>query len=192
MNSNEICAVTNRSSGVVVYNLPERHIRREFMPRETKKVPYYEIEEVISQPGGRTLFYHYLMVDTNVMKDALNIEPEPEYHFTEDMIDSWMNTCTLDEFKDALDFAPDGVKDLIKTHAVSLPLNDLTKCEAIQKQLGFNVLQAIKNEKDTVADDEVKEQATERRVAATTNEQTGRRTIPKYNIVKTEGDKKEV
>ena len=50
---------------------------------------------------------------------------------------------SLDAFLDALDFAPDGTKDLIKAHAVSLPLNDISKRDAIEKQLGFNVTKAL-------------------------------------------------
>jgi len=38
-----------------------------------------------------------------------------------------MTTGSLDEFLDCLDFAPEGVKDLIKTLSVELPLNDVSK-----------------------------------------------------------------
>jgi len=38
-----------------------------------------------------------------------------------------MKTGSLDEFLDCLDFAPEGVTDLIKTLAVELPLNDVAK-----------------------------------------------------------------
>lgn len=162
MDSNKICAITNRSAGYVGYSLPERNIRRKFAPKETKKVPYYEIEEVLAQSGGERLLKNYFYIEN--VEEILDMKPEPEYFLTEDKIDSWMTTCSLDEFKDALDFAPSGVKDLIKTHAVSLPLNDIAKCEAIQKQLGLNVLQAIKNEKATVADDEEKQETPKRRV----------------------------
>lgn len=58
-----------------------------------------------------------------------------------------MDSCSIDEFKDALDFAPDGTKDLIKKYAVSKPLNDYDKREAIKAQLGFDVSKAIENMK---------------------------------------------
>lgn len=189
MDNNTICKVTNRSRGHVVYNLPERHLRREFSPSETKHLPLYEIQELCATPGGRRLVYHNLYIDdTEILQKDLDITPEPEYYLTEDKIDSWMQTCTLDEFKDALDFAPDGVKDLIKQHAVSLPLNDMTKCKAIQAQLGYNVLQAIKNEEATVeGDEDDKKVPAQRRATATTEApavaDTGRRTTPKYNVV---------
>ena len=58
-----------------------------------------------------------------------------------------MESCSIDEFKDALDFAPNGTKDLIKQYAVSKPLNDYDKREAIKAQLGFDVSKAIENMK---------------------------------------------
>lgn len=165
---NSICSVTNRSHGVVVYTIPEKHIRREFNLGETKKVPYQEILDVAAQPGGRELIYNYLYVaEDEVIKEGLNINPEPEYYLTEDKIDDWMQTCSLDEFKDALDFAPTGIVTLIKSHAVSLPLNNIDKCNAIKDITGFNVLAAIANEKATVEDEESTTTTKERRVVKT-------------------------
>lgn len=175
MDSNTICAVTNRSGGFVAYSIPDRHIRREFSPHETKRVPYYEIEEVSAQPGGRELIYNYLYVDDKVLKEGLNIQPEREYYLKEADVDKWMSTCSLDEFKDALDFAPEGVKDLIKSHAVSLPLNDVSKCEALKEQLGFDCMAAIKNEKDTVAPDVVHDTDGNTKTVAAPTIVTGRR-----------------
>lgn len=180
MDSNTICSVTNRSGGFVTYSIPDRHIRREFSPHETKKVPYAEIEEVAAQPGGRELIYNYLYVTEEVLKEGLNINPEREYYLKEEDIDSWMSKCSLDEFEDALDFAPEGVKDLIKSHAVSLPLNDISKCEALKAHLDFDCIAAIQNEKDTISDtaDDVKAKAT-----VSTATTTGRRA--KVSTIKT-------
>lgn len=145
-----ICAITNRSPGSVLYAIPEQHIRREFNRGETKRVPYSEIAAVASQAGGRELLYNYFFIkETGIVKEALNVEPEIEYFMTEDSIPEWMRSCSLDEFKDALDFAPEGVKNLIKQISVSLPLNDVEKREALKIQLGFDCEAAIRNEKAT-------------------------------------------
>lgn len=192
MKSTDMCKITNRSAGVAAYFLPETNTLRQFYPRETKTVPYAEIEAVSAQPGGRELLYNYFYIDNaDVIREALNVKPEPEYYLEENNIDAWIQSCTLDEFKDALDFAPEGVKALIREHSVSLPLNDLQKCEALRAQLGFDCLQAIKNERDTKAvdSDDVDEEvhATQRRVTIKENDTTdGRRVIPKYNVVKRE------
>lgn len=60
--------------------------------------------------------------DKEILEYLINGRVEPEYWIKEEDINKWMSTCTLEEFQDALDFAPEGTKDLIKAHAVSLPL----------------------------------------------------------------------
>jgi hypothetical protein len=60
-----------------------------------------------------------------------------------------MKTGSLDEFLDCLDFAPEGVKDLIKNLSVELPLNDVAKREAIFNKLGFNVDNAIRIKRES-------------------------------------------
>lgn len=170
-----LISVTNRSNGSVVYRIPERHIRREFNRKETKKVPFQEILEVAAQPGGRELIYNFLLVENKeAIREGLNINEEPEYWLTEDMIaGDWMETCSLDAFKDALDFAPEGVKALIKKYAVSKPLNDMTKRQALFDQLKFDVTKAI-----AMNESEVKES-----IVPAAGE-TGRRTkTPTYTIV---------
>ena len=142
----KMCKVTNRSAGRVIYNIPEDHIRREFYNKETKEIALSELEKLAQQPGGRKLIYNYLSIqDADAIGHLVNRPIEPEYWLTEDKIPEWMNTCSLDEFKDALDFAPEGIKDLIKKYAVSLPLNDFAKRQAMFEQLGFNVTKAIEN-----------------------------------------------
>ena len=50
---------------------------------------------------------------------------------------------SLDAFLDALDFAPIGVIDLIKTMSVQLPLTDLNKRRALKEKTGFDVDRAL-------------------------------------------------
>ncbi len=142
------CTVTNKSTGRVVYKVPDLNVRREFRPRETKKdIPVRELESLSAQAGGRVILYNYLMVhERDVIEYLINGEIAPEYWLTEDKIPEWMNSSTLDEFKDALDFAPQGTKDLIKKYAVELPLNDFTKRKAIKDILDFDVTAAIENQ----------------------------------------------
>lgn len=196
MKSTDYCTITNRSPGVVAYYLSDSGKLREFYPKETKRVLYSEIEEVSAQPGGRELLYNYFYIqEAGAIEKALNVKPEPEYYLTEAQIDGWMVSSTLDQFKDALDFAPEGVKDLIKVHAVSLPLNDISKCNAIKTQLGFDVLTAIKNEQATQTDDDgVQVHASKRRAEPSVSipeksiTPARRTTASKYNVVKREGN----
>lgn len=175
----KMCKVTNRSAGRVIYNIPEDHIRREFYNKETKEIALSELEKLAQQPGGRKLIYNYLSIqDADAIGHLVNRPIEPEYWLTEDKIPEWMNTCSLDEFKDALDFAPEGIKDLIKKYAVSLPLNDFAKRQAIFAQLGFNVTQAIENSGEDGEPIKVAKPA-ERRVTHTETAETQRRVVAK-------------
>lgn len=141
--------IVNRSNGSVVYNIPEQHIRREFNIHEKKVVPYWEVETVAAQEGGPELLYNYFYFENKeILTQALNINPEVEYNLTEDKIPNWIVNCSLAEFQDALDFAPDGIKDLIKKFSVSLPLNDMEKRTALLKQLKFDCTKAIENSKE--------------------------------------------
>lgn len=143
------CNVTNKSAGSVVYVIQELGVRRSFAPNETKRdIDVLELEKLVQMPGGLELVYNYLLIeDKEVAQYIINRQIEPEYWLAADKIPSWMQTCTLDEFKDALDFAPQGTKDLIKKFAVDLELNDYSKREAIKEQLDFDVTKAIKMNK---------------------------------------------
>lgn len=143
----KVCNVTNKSCGLVIYKVPELNIRREFQPHETKKnIPVNELEQLASQSGGRTLIYNYLYLeDPEVLEEVVNQEIAPEYWLKETDIPNWMKTCSLDEFKDAIEFAPLGTIDLIKQYAVSLPLNDAAKRAALKEQLNYDIDVILKN-----------------------------------------------
>lgn len=175
MNENTLVKVVNRSTGKVYYDIPEMGIRREFNPNEPKMISAQEIAAVCQQTGGRALFYHYLMIeDDTVFKDTVNMKEEPEYWLTTAAIPNWMTTSTLDEFIDALKYAPEGVKDLIKREAVDSKLADMNKRDAIKKILGFDVSFAIESLRPETPEEIAS--------ANSTQIQTGRKTAPNYKI----------
>ena len=184
MDMKKIMSVTNRSAGRVVYMIPEHNIRREFAVGETKKITYEELVWLSYQPGGRILMQNMLLIkDTEAIKD-LNIQDEPEYYMSEaDIIDMLLNG-SLDQLLDALDFAPKGVIDIIKEKAVTLPLQDMSKREAIQKVTGFNVTAAIENSKPDEEDEKVEAPAATRRVR--TNTETPEAPTRRYVVVNKE------
>ena len=177
--------VKNRSSSVVVYRIPETNLRREFQPGETKKIPFGELEKLTYQPGGHTLLEEFLQIVDEAVTNNLNVHREVEYDMSETQIRDLLTHGSLDTFLDALDFAPIGVIDLIKTMSVSLPLEDYNKRKALLEKTGFDVdkavanLQAEKAEEKTAATESAA--PTERRVKPAV--QTGRRTAPNYKVV---------
>jgi len=184
--------VRNRSDAVVVYQVPELGIRREFARGENKTIPVSELEALSYRPGGAYIIQHHLYIQDADTVNAMPIHVEPEYYLDEAGVIKLLNGMdNLDEFLDCLDFAPDGVKELIKKYAVSLPVNDSRKRAAIKKKLGFDVdlallhLQQVKDEEEKEKAQANEEAETPvRRVKIATDEQVStRRTTPNYKIV---------
>ena len=135
--------VENRSAGKIVYQIPDRHIRRELAPRQTLRVPKEEIEALAYTAGGLDLIRNHLLVKDEQVLDELNIHREPEYYMNADNVAALIKTGSMDEFLDALDFAPEGVIDMIKDLSVQIPLNDFSKRQALKAKTGFDVDAAI-------------------------------------------------
>jgi hypothetical protein len=191
MDKDTLIKVTNRDSGRVGYRVPELGVERQFAPRETKEISFGELEKLSYLAGGLVLLKDYLLVRNEEALSALGITVEPEYFYSEEDVKRILTTGTLNEFLDCLDFAPEGVLELIKDLSVSLPLNDMAKRDAILEKLNFNVTNAItiQNTKYDGGDEaETQSAAPKRRVATpTTTAETGRRTaapaVPKYKVV---------
>lgn len=182
---NKYCNVKNRSGSHVVYNIPEDGIRRSFAPGEVKKISYEELEKLTYQAGGTEIIARFLQIQSAEVLNNFNMRVEPEYHMSERDVANLLTNGSVDEFLDALDFAPDGVIDLIKRMAISLPLTDYNKIKALKDKTGLDVEAALKNiraekedEKPTIDDSA----APQRRVKKETAPE-GRRTAPKYNVV---------
>lgn len=184
--SEDMFNVKNRSTSVVVYRIPESNLRREWAPGEVKRIPFGELEKLTYQPGGRELIANFLQIMENEVTDDLNVHREPEYNMSEEQVRDLILNGSIDAFLDALDFAPIGVIDLIKTMSVQLPITDMAKREALKAKTGFDVDKAIENDraskeadkKETIAD-----KPAERRV--TESAPAGRRTSGNaYKVVK--------
>lgn len=180
--------VKNRSSSTVVYRIPETNLRREFAPGETKVIPFGELEKLTYQPGGRELLENFLQIVEEEVTSNLNVHREPEYNLSEAQIKDLLLKGSLDSFLDALDFAPIGVIDLIKTMSVSLPLTDYNKRDALKKKTGFDVDKALMHIEEEKAEEAASKNAAaaaqpaERRVKVE-EKPAGRRTTPNYKIV---------
>lgn len=172
----DLVTVENRTAGKIVYQIPDRHIRRELAPRQTIRVPKEEIEALSYTSGGLDLIRNHLLVKDEQVLDDLNIHREPEYYMNADNVAKLIKEGTLNEFKDALDFAPDGVKDMIKDLSVQIPLNDFSKRQALKEMTGFDVDAAIQHDRENKMSDDGEEIAAPapkvRRV-----QQTGRRSL---------------
>ena len=174
--------VKNRSTSMVVYKIPETNLRREFAPGETKRIPFGELEKLTYQQGGKELLENFLqIVDETVTKD-LNVHREPEYNMSESQVRDLLISGSLDAFLDALDFAPIGVIDLIKSLAVSLPLTDYNKRQALKEKTGFDVDKALMHIEEEKAEEAHAAEPHRRVKPATESIGPTRRTTPKYKV----------
>ena len=178
--------VKNRSSSVVVYRIPESNLRREFAPGETKKIPFGELEKLTYQQGGRELLEQFLQIVDEAVTQDLNIHREVEYDMSENQVKELLLTGSIDAFLDALDFAPMGVIDLIKTLSVSLPLTDFNKRKILKEKTGFDVDKALAHIEEEKEDEKehIQPISHQRRVQPTTS--NGRRTTTNYKVVNRE------
>lgn len=192
MDKTTLIKITNRFSGNVGYSVPDLGVRRQFMPRETKEVTFEELERLSFTPGGMRILQEYLVVKNKDAVKELLPNVEPEYFYTEEEVKKIMLYGSMDEFLDCLDFAPDGVLDIVKELAVALPLDNMSKRNAIQEKLNFNVTRAIeirdtKYDGDTENSSKEDNKPTGRRAAAPKvegeSEAPKRRATPKYEVI---------
>ena len=175
--------VRNRSTSTVSYTVPDLRVKRSFVAGEIKEIPREELEILVQQPGGRVILTEYLQVSKDDIKQLDVLQPEQEYFYTDEDVKRIMKLGSLDEFLDMLDFAPEGVMDMIKTYAVSLPLTDLYKVNALREKTGFDSAKALENSLDDNGELQVAA-APKRRVVAEENAPESKRRVPnEYKII---------
>lgn len=173
INEKAIYSVKNRSASTVIYSIPEmNNLRREFRPGEIKSVTGSELIQLSYRPGGRRIIENYLLINNEEVLDGLNMEVEPEYKLDEAGVVKLLRDGSEDQLIDCLNFAPEGVKDLVKAVALAMPLNDLNKCKIIKDMLGYDVL-FVRSTNEQIAKESGAEAAPapakKRRVASTSS-----------------------
>jgi hypothetical protein len=182
---NKMVTITNRSAGLVIYSIPEHSITRTLQRGETRQVPYQEMVWLSYTPGGKQLMNDMLFIREADAVKELEIPAEVEYFLDEKGVENLLNNESLDALLDALDFAPEGVIQLIKDKAVAMPLNDMAKREAIKNVTGFDVTAAIDYSKPDEDEEKVEAPAAIRRVqkSAATSGRRVEAPVNKYEVV---------
>jgi len=145
--------VTNRSASRVHYAVPELGIKsRDFQPGESKQISYAELEGLTYIPGGKELIRDYLLIKDVSARNEFVGRVEPEYNMTNAEVQELILHGTQDEWLDALDFAPEGVIDLIKALSVELPLTDTQKMEAFKQKKGTDLARMIRAKQEEEAE----------------------------------------
>lgn len=185
--------VKNRSNRMLVYSIPDMNIRREWAPGEVKNLTREELDALSYVPGGTTMLRDSLFIDDADVVKEMPIKVEPEYYLDDKGVIDLIQNGTVEAFLDCLDFAPDGVIDLIKKYAYELPCNDSRKRDGLKAKTGFDVTLALQHKAEVEAAQAEEANTTEsgmevkaaptRRAAQTEAQPEGRRTTPKYKVV---------
>lgn len=182
-------SVKNRGIGSVCYTIPDLGVRRDFLAGETKRnIAVDELEKLMYIPGGKKLAEKYLLISDKEVAEELGLETPPEYFYDEEQVKYILQAADIDTFLDCLDFAPDGVLDMIKRLSVTTEINDMRKRAAIKTSLGFDVSAAIENDKYDKEDSlETSDKQRRTNGLGDTAPTEGRRTagieLPKYDVV---------
>ena len=146
MTSTQYVQVKNLTGYPVVYNIPEDRIRRKFGGHETKNISYSELQKLYYQPGGEVLIKDFLQIQNKEIAKEFGVSEdlfEHEYSWSQKDVDQVLLNGSLDQLHDALDFAPEGIVDLIIERAVMLKIADINKRNLIEKCTGKNINRMI-------------------------------------------------
>ena len=182
--------VENRDNTLVGYIVPETNIIRRFNAYETKEISMGELRQMVQVKGHRNLIKNHLIIHSKEAVEELLPEAEPEYFYNTKDVDFLLERGSVDQLYDALDFAPEGVIQLIKDEAVKTNLNDMRKREAILEKTNFDVTKAIEIRRlgETAVKSEVKTRRATPLTEDTINNQseapTRRASAPKYTVIK--------
>ena len=157
---NEMVIVTNRNNGYTGYQITDAGVSRNFAPGESKRISKEELMQLSYIEGGEYLLKNYLIVNNDKTLEELNISVQPEYYYTEEEIKELLTTGSLDQLEDTLNFAPDGVIEIIKDMAVKTELPDTRKRKMISEKTGFNIDNAIRVN-EVMAEDQIKDEHSE-------------------------------
>lgn len=175
--------VKNRAHSPVVYTVPDMgNLRREFSGLEEKILTFEELRKLNGTYGGSILLKENLIIKNKEAIEELGLEVEPEYYYEIKDVEKLLKEGSYEEFLDCLDFAPSGVIDLVKECAVTLPLNDVRKREALKEKFDYDVDKILEIRKATLEGEQQEEKkATTRRAAAPS---TGGQTAPARRVNK--------
>ena len=142
VNDTTLIPVRNMVDHKVVYVIPELNRRVVFEPFQEKKVPAGELRALNYTTGGEVLIHNYLCVLSNDMRTEFNI-PSDQVEYDWKIADIHrvledLNT-PIEALEDALDFAPDGIRELIVDSAVKWKIPDSNRRKVISRMTGVNV-----------------------------------------------------
>lgn len=182
VNNNELILVRNMTDQIIVYNIPEFHIKRRFAAFESKNIAAKELRDLYFLAGGARILQCYLCVTNEELAAEFGVSKDMfthEYSWTKKDIDDTLMNGSIDLLADAFDFAPVGICETLVSEAIRLRIPDRNKHRLIESVTGRDIAQMIEfDEKlDQLKQDNSSTQTGERRVGNNKDKiiNTGRR-----------------
>ena len=146
--NDDFIKVQNLTGSKVSYIVPESNMARHFEAQQLRDdITAGELRSLYATKGGRELLEQYLGIRNAELAKEFNISTdafEHEYSWTQKEVDKVLTTGSLDELKDAVEFGPEGIKQLIVDRAIQLKIPDNNKLAAIYEFTGRDVANMIK------------------------------------------------
>lgn len=169
--------IRNLVAHPVVIITPLHGKRFELPPRSQMEVSVEDVRECSYDQGCRNIFRSYVQICNNELAKEFGIEDDVvEYNWGEKEIVDALMTADINVLLDALDFAPDGIKEALLDKAVELEIPDSRRREAISNALDVNVDNMIRNKRESETKTEKKATARKRRVSSSATSTKTRRT----------------
>ena len=151
---NQQIEVVNMTDHKVGYNLTDENIHRTLQPNEHRKILAGELRKLNYQKGGHILLTDFLSVKNEELAKefGINTDEQIEYNWTPEDVDRVLNEGTYDELMDAMDFAPEGIKQRLAKRAVELKISDSNKRKIITEKSPYDIDAQIKNVEAATAD----------------------------------------
>lgn len=178
VNDNTLVPVRNMVDHKVVYVIPELNRRVVFEPFQEKKVPASELRALNYSTGGEVLLHNYLCILSNDIRAEFNIPSDQvEYDWTIQDIHRVLEDLStpVEALEDALDFGPEGIRELIVDSAVKWKIPDSNRRKIISRMTGVNIDKMIEFAEATEQTVEATPQRTRRLAKSEEAPRTGRR-----------------
>lgn len=165
--------IRNLTDMPVAYHVPSLgDLRRELPPRASIRVKAGELRQLNYERGGSLLLHDYINVGNVELAREFGVSDDTvEYNWTIEDVDKALTTDDLDVLRDAMDFAPEGIKQTIADRAVELKIPDSNRRNIISSATGLDIDSMIKNKEIIDADKVEKKTTAKRRVSSTATKQ---------------------
>lgn len=141
-----LVTIENMVGHDVSYIVSSLGVRRKLMPGVPFQVTAKELRALYGEPGGEVMIRSFIRVKNEQLQREFGIPADQvEYNWTVKDVDDVLLNKEEDYLLDALDFAPEGIVDLILQRAIELELPNMNKRKAIMNKTGVNITKSIEN-----------------------------------------------